>query len=105
MILALGDKDLALRSLRSIKNYFAVVGIMEQLKPTLALLEWTFPSYFKGSIELFESIRPEKVTTYDKPGSDVKARLASLFAADTEIFRFLRGRFQAQLAACGIPMS
>lgn len=101
-LVAANDKDLALRALNSVDKEFKVVGTMEKLEATMALLERTYPTYFRGAVELLRSVKPEKVTAYERPGPAVKTEFARYFAADNEVFSFVEKRFAGQLAACGM---
>lgn len=104
VILGMNETELAKRAMDSIEQAFGVVGTMDRLEETLALLERRYPSFFKGAVEILHSVRPEKVNSHPKPDDEVKARMGSYFAAEREVFRFAQRKFRAQLEACRILM-
>lgn len=107
----------------NVQNFFAVVGILEDLEKTLRLLERKLPQYFSGALELHTSssgnieqpsvavnefatkwhlLLSEHIVNKGKNkkadvAQEIKDIIRKNLTAEYEFYEFIRGRLQAEL--------
>jgi len=90
------------------RNYFTI-GVLEELRTFLRLLEKTLPQYFEGVLEIYDanSIRNDTHTLNKKTISDVTRKFLAeqtVLQLEYEVYHFIRARFRKQASHHGISL-
>ncbi|XP_037075920.1 heparan sulfate 2-O-sulfotransferase pipe-like [Pollicipes pollicipes] len=91
---------------RNVEKYYAVVGVLEEMNKTLAVLEHYIPRFFAGAAEIYhEEKKLSKVNKngYKPPVSEyVKDIVRKNFTHEIEFYEFCRQRLHQQYLALGL---
>ncbi|XP_022254610.1 heparan sulfate 2-O-sulfotransferase pipe-like isoform X2 [Limulus polyphemus] len=82
----------------NVKKYYVVVGVLEELNKTLAVLEGYIPQFFKGASKLY-SIKPKvqnKNFRKKKVSEEIKKILKKNLTMEYEFYEFIRKRLYDQ---------
>ncbi|XP_018497330.1 uronyl 2-sulfotransferase [Galendromus occidentalis] len=84
---------------KNIERYYDVVGLVEMLAETIAVLEKRLPQFFSGASEILTRIGPHNVNL-EKPSVDAAARneLKQNLTNDMILYNFIRDRLLRQIA-------
>ena len=100
----LNQSDQFHRSWTNIIEYYDYVGITEDLKKSIEILENMFPSFFTGMGQLFSSTKPERVTArkteYVIPSKDTRNKLEKYLSIDLELYKRVKKRHYQQSEIC-----
>lgn len=100
-------QDVLERSKHAVETQYAVVGVLEDMKTTLAVFEKYIPRFFAGASEIyfndmteFKEINKNK---FKPPVSDeVKQLLRKNFTREIEFYEFCKRRLQNQFLAVNL---
>ena len=88
----------------NIENHFSVVGLKENIKSSLKLLQNYLPRFFSGAAQFFErlNLQEEKITPFEEfmkklKNLNVKALNHPVILQDYDLYQFVVQRFHAQL--------
>lgn len=89
---------------QNLQNHYTVVGVLELLNETLAVLEHHLPFYFTGVADMFykELLVPKRNKNLERPrqlAQDVRDRLRANLTLEYELYDFARQRLLHQFAA------
>lgn len=92
------------RAEMNIRDHHLVVGVMEDLPTTFALLDALLPDVFGGAANLAEdgTVPHEHEATYVPPSDATRQLLEELNAADMRLYSAIKERLQLQAKTCGV---
>eukprot|EP00290_Baffinella_frigidus_P052671 CAMPEP_0180386432 /NCGR_PEP_ID=MMETSP0989-20121125/29654_1 /TAXON_ID=697907 /ORGANISM="non described non described, Strain CCMP2293" /LENGTH=436 /DNA_ID=CAMNT_0022387131 /DNA_START=105 /DNA_END=1416 /DNA_ORIENTATION=+ len=110
------------RALKHLRGNVSVVGIAEDLRASVGLLEKTHPTYFEGALDVFTKGHPDNCNgtksqnkdafcpfpesaelAYEMP-ADVVALLGHFCWADLVLYREAKKMFLEKTRACAVPV-
>lgn len=82
----------------NIERYYAVVGVVEELNITLRVLEASLPRFFKGAVEVYNTLSVRKNQNHQKEhvAEDLKAALKANLTSEYELYHFVVQRLYRQ---------
>ncbi|XP_077498248.1 heparan sulfate 2-O-sulfotransferase pipe [Amblyomma americanum] len=92
------------RARQNIERHFSVVGVLEDLNLTLALLEWHIPRFFRGATELYRKSGLHKNRNRSGPSRVaqwVRDLLHRNLSLEFELYDIVRQRLHAQRSLLG----
>ncbi|XP_049809146.1 heparan sulfate 2-O-sulfotransferase pipe [Schistocerca nitens] len=93
---------------RAVERHYAVVGVLEELNTTLAVLEHYVPRFFRGAADVYwgemeRFIRINRNMFKPPVREEVKDLVRANFTRETEFYQFCRQRLHRQLLALRLP--
>ncbi|XP_074035152.1 heparan sulfate 2-O-sulfotransferase pipe isoform X1 [Leptinotarsa decemlineata] len=96
------------RAKRAVEQHFAVVGVLEELNTTLAVLENYIPRFFDGASDIYwneiSRFNPINRNAFKPPVSEeVKNLVRANFTKEIEFYEFCKQRLHKQYIALKLP--
>ncbi|KAG5900428.1 hypothetical protein JTB14_029314 [Gonioctena quinquepunctata] len=96
------------RAKRAVEQHFAVVGVLEELNTTLAVLENYVPRFFEGASDIYwneiSRFNPINRNSFKPPVSEeVKNIVRGNFTKEIEFYEFCKQRLHKQYIALKLP--
>jgi len=76
----------------NIETRYAVVGVMEELQISLAVLEEILPGWFRGATKTKKGNAHRNSNSYEKPSNDTLRELEKRLSLDIELYLFAKQR-------------
>ena len=84
----------------NVQNYYSVVGITEEMKKSLTVMEKKLPNFFNGVSALIENEVPKDKRNINhfkpKVSQHVKDLLKANFSYEFDFYQFCKNRLQEQ---------
>ncbi|XKL63982.1 hypothetical protein PGB90_006346 [Kerria lacca] len=95
---------------RVVDEYYAVVGVLEDMNTTLTVLEHYIPKFFKGAVDIYyrhmEEFRKINKNIYKPPVSEeIKEIVRKNFTREIEFYQFCRQKLHKQFLALKLSQS
>ena len=85
---------------KNVDQYFAVVGVLEQMQESLQVLENYVPAFFKDARKVYKTMMKERHVNENKfkphVSPEVKNYIKSNFTTEIEFYNFCRQRLYKQ---------
>ena len=94
------------KALYNLEQKYAVVGVLEEFKRSLQVLESFVPQYFRHIVSTYGTQKRKKINqNRGRPETPtaVQEALASRLSADIELYRFAKQRLYLQYKRIGVP--